>query len=588
MGDGIKTAWSKKGVTPVCNTEKGFSDSKQSITCIGAISIAGLLCMAVKTKDNISMLNTIENSNLTIDHSDLVSHLRLLKQKYPMMSNKLFECNDEGKCTAEAYGTRRLHFMSFLWNLMLKMKTIKNRYQHKYIYLDNASIHHGITVQEMVIFFNQSYGTEFELLYGFKYSPDLNPIELYWKLLRDRYRPLGSFDNIVDRLVNAASLIPIQRIKNCINHTEKMIRLVNSFEPLCISKFSELNVSKRPIDAYKNDPSFHLIKSFDEIGGKNELKSGMISGDLVLFHIGKFGNGFRVYFRLGNSRYSCAKTLFNDDMKEWLDSAERIPVEPSVIQTNEQIPSDGIRIQYIDYKSEIVTIMDKDGNKFATRFEKLIKVYPSEILEFYLEEKNKSLKILSRRRELAEQHKKLAHEKKRLRSEKATEVLNRKTERLLTKQRKLELAQKRQETKRIQQEEMAAVKKNIELDKIRRKQLKAMKTNQGMTHSKNQQKEVREQPSKTVDQKDDVTSTNLYIKKRKRDPINISSHASNILDTTKNEPEIQEIMNITKTRRRVRFVKEGEEQIIPLESFTRKYPEVLKAYYEQNPEVRQG
>lgn len=59
--ESIKTTWGEKSVTPVYNAEKSFVDSKQSITCIGAISFTGLLCMAVKTKENID-LSTIRDT----------------------------------------------------------------------------------------------------------------------------------------------------------------------------------------------------------------------------------------------------------------------------------------------------------------------------------------------------------------------------------------------------------------------------------------------------------------------------------------------------------------------------------------------
>lgn len=85
------------------------------------------------------------------------------------------------------------------------------------------SIHKGPSVDALITsLFNQTYGTDFEILYGFRYSPDLNPIELFWKAMRDCFDSLAGFDNIVDRIFYAASSIPNNIIVSFILHGKKM------------------------------------------------------------------------------------------------------------------------------------------------------------------------------------------------------------------------------------------------------------------------------------------------------------------------------------------------------------------------------
>ena len=67
---------------------------------------------------------------------------------------------------------------------------------------DNASVHKSCSVQEWLIDFNQSAGLE--LIDWPPYSPDLNPIENVWKLLKEAIN--CKFPNLKDLPKNEESL----------------------------------------------------------------------------------------------------------------------------------------------------------------------------------------------------------------------------------------------------------------------------------------------------------------------------------------------------------------------------------------------
>ena len=61
--------------------------------------------------------------------------------------------------------------------------------------MDNASIHKSITVEEVI----KSAGCS--LIYLPPYSPDFNPIENYWAVMKNNIKKIRhNFENIVDAI----------------------------------------------------------------------------------------------------------------------------------------------------------------------------------------------------------------------------------------------------------------------------------------------------------------------------------------------------------------------------------------------------
>jgi len=59
------------------------------------------------------------------------------------------------------------------------------------------------------------------------YSPDFNPIELIWKILKDHVEKMNpkTIDELEECIRRAWDMITQEQIDNCINHTRRMINL---------------------------------------------------------------------------------------------------------------------------------------------------------------------------------------------------------------------------------------------------------------------------------------------------------------------------------------------------------------------------
>lgn len=74
-------------------------------------------------------------------------------------------------------GVKSVNFLSFIKNLIEK-----NKIKQKYILMDNASIHHNKHVTEYI----EKSGNK--ILYNVPYTPELNPIELYFSTVKQKFR----------------------------------------------------------------------------------------------------------------------------------------------------------------------------------------------------------------------------------------------------------------------------------------------------------------------------------------------------------------------------------------------------------------
>jgi len=300
-------AWALSGTTPVSEDSVKLSDNS-SVTCIAAISWHGLLCMAVKVKGNIDSKiaeNTIDTENLLPLKIYFQNLIKELETENPDLVNltEFFKNVPEDR---ESSGTQTIHFVKFLWNLLLKMYSLKNEFDHRYIYLDNAPIHEKNTIHAILTLFNKAYNTNFEILFGFKYSPELNPIELYWKNLRGQFNVLTAETNILSRLIKSADKMNPDHFPKYIMHSAKMFQKCLSLQPLSDDKIQVINTNTN--DDYEISMENHVfvndLKSL--FSNKQEVASQMKKGNIK--YIGKhpYGPGFRVYFSFKNKNYKCS------------------------------------------------------------------------------------------------------------------------------------------------------------------------------------------------------------------------------------------------------------------------------------------
>jgi hypothetical protein len=120
-------------------------------------------------------------------------------------------------------GSTAGHYERFVSNLLDEMDKFSEMLSF-YIVMDNAPIH-APTVDEMIK--RRGYrGIHFP-----KYSPELNPIEQFWAVLKNKVKrsQFSDVEDLRSRITEASQEISIQTIRNIISHS------VNCFEK-CLDK----------------------------------------------------------------------------------------------------------------------------------------------------------------------------------------------------------------------------------------------------------------------------------------------------------------------------------------------------------------
>ncbi|KAG0846967.1 hypothetical protein G6F17_012956 [Rhizopus arrhizus] len=88
-----------------------------------------------------------------------------------------------------------------------------------YFIMDNAPIHKEI--EDILNERNKDY----KCVYLPPYSPELNPIEQFWALVKRKVRrqKLKDTETLQERIVGAANEVPIQHLENIIQHSKNQV-----------------------------------------------------------------------------------------------------------------------------------------------------------------------------------------------------------------------------------------------------------------------------------------------------------------------------------------------------------------------------
>lgn len=99
-----------------------------------------------------------------------------------------------------------------------------------HIVMDNALIYSHDIVDPIII--ERGYIS----VYLPPYSPELNPIEQFWKDLKDRVRrgKLNDVEDLTSRIIEGSEYVPVEQLQNFIQHS------INCF-PECLNKESLSN-----------------------------------------------------------------------------------------------------------------------------------------------------------------------------------------------------------------------------------------------------------------------------------------------------------------------------------------------------------
>ncbi|CEG75676.1 hypothetical protein RMATCC62417_10683 [Rhizopus microsporus] len=154
-------------------------------TILGAISAAGVVQVSirkppVKKKDQSKKRKLVDGASTTVKRS--------------------------GACTH--------HYICFLEDVMNVMDN-HIQFQNYYLVMDNAPIHQSKEIEELIT----SRG--YRCIYLPPYSPELNPIEQFWLVVKSHVRrdELKSEDGLSDRIAVACNKIPYDHLYRFINYS---------------------------------------------------------------------------------------------------------------------------------------------------------------------------------------------------------------------------------------------------------------------------------------------------------------------------------------------------------------------------------
>ncbi|CEG67847.1 hypothetical protein RMATCC62417_04209 [Rhizopus microsporus] len=186
-------AWSKKGEPAIEETPSTKAVSK---TALGAVSSAGVVNVSIREAGNVKRRKVAGAT----------------KRKAPEDRLNLLK------------GTTGNHFMQFVVDTMDIMDQFPEMRGY-HIVMDNAPIHVHNIVDPIII--RRGYIP----VYLPPYSPELNPIEQFWKDLKDYIKRDKFKDNetLTSRMMDACEKVPLQNIRNYIQHS------INTF-PKCLNK----------------------------------------------------------------------------------------------------------------------------------------------------------------------------------------------------------------------------------------------------------------------------------------------------------------------------------------------------------------
>lgn len=121
-------------------------------------------------------------------------------------------------------GTTAGYYLRFISDMLDIMDAFLNM-KGFHIVMDNTPIHSLDAIDPII------KEREYIPLYLPPYSPELNPIEIFWKVLRDRVKrdKLIDVETLTSRVIEGSKDVPIEDLQNFIQHS------IDIF-PKCLNK----------------------------------------------------------------------------------------------------------------------------------------------------------------------------------------------------------------------------------------------------------------------------------------------------------------------------------------------------------------
>lgn len=189
--------WAQRGKPAI---EETPSARGVSHTIIGAISAYGVVNVSLREPGNVKKRRVVGAK----------------KRKAP-----------EGAVSAIPKGTTTGHFMQFISDTLDIMDEFPNM-KGSHIVMDNAPIHPRDVIDPLIT--QRGYIP----VYLPPYSPELNPIEMFWKVLKDRVKrgKLTDTETLSSRIIEGSEDVPVEHLQNFIQHSINVLSKCSNKEPL--------------------------------------------------------------------------------------------------------------------------------------------------------------------------------------------------------------------------------------------------------------------------------------------------------------------------------------------------------------------
>ncbi|KAG1138409.1 hypothetical protein G6F37_010538 [Rhizopus arrhizus] len=117
--------------------------------------------------------------------------------------------------------------MHFIVDTMDIMDTFPDM-QGYHIVMDNAPIHVPAMIDPLIE--KRSYVP----VYLPPYSPELNPIEDFWAIVKSKVKryALKDTETLTSRIIESCEEVPLQHLQNCVQHSVKLFDKCLNKEPI--------------------------------------------------------------------------------------------------------------------------------------------------------------------------------------------------------------------------------------------------------------------------------------------------------------------------------------------------------------------
>lgn len=190
-------AWSRRGTQAIIESTSARGVSH---TVIGAVSSFGVV--------NVSMRETGS-----------------VKKRKVVGATKRKAAGDAGAAISK--GTKAGHYLRFISDTLDIMDAFPNM-KGFHIVMDNTPIHSSDAIDPII----KERG--YIPLYLPPYSPELNPIEMFWKVLKGKVKrgKLSDVETLTSRVIEGSKDIPIKNLQNFIQHSIDIFPKCLNKEPL--------------------------------------------------------------------------------------------------------------------------------------------------------------------------------------------------------------------------------------------------------------------------------------------------------------------------------------------------------------------